>query len=118
MRRDQQRAGDQRQHAEARRREERRPLGAEQELDDRHLAEERDRLDRQHHDDADRRADREQGAEEQRPLDHELEPLHVDMPRVIALGEQLLRASARPAIRRRRTPCPTLRSAKCFLASS
>ena len=53
--------------------EQRRPLGADQELDDRHLAEERDRLDREHDDDADGRADREQRAQEQRPLDERLE---------------------------------------------
>ena len=96
--------------------EERRPLGAEQELGDRHLAQERDRLDRQDDDDADGRANGEQGAQEQRPLDQELEPLHTR--RVIAPWRAALRASCRPGSRPRRTPCPAFLSAKCFRASS
>jgi len=68
-------AGDQREHAEARHREQRRPLGARQKFDNGHFPEKRHRLDREHEDDADRRADREQGAQEEDPLDDELEPL-------------------------------------------
>ena len=91
--------------------EERRPLGAEEELRDRHFAQEADGLHRQDDDDADRRADREQGAAGSSPHSmrnsNRLLPTSSDtlvgsrslFPRAAARG------SGRPAIHPRRTPC-------------
>ena len=72
-RRRQQRAADERQHAEVLVGKERRPDRAEQELGNRHLAEERRRLEQQHQDDPDRDQNRRGRAEKQRALDDELD---------------------------------------------